>query len=137
MRMKSSTPLEDLIREELEKTGGNISAVARRLGLSFEGLLARYGGKGVSGAFKIQVEEPKDIRELARPGLEGFVVAVKRAGAAWPEKYKGAIEKARRKYDAGTHEMCQGRKDGWVILYLIPRIIPVRPRDYFSSMVLA
>ena len=53
----------------------------------------------------------------------------------WPSQYRDAINVARKKYDRGTHEMCQGRTGPWTVLDLIPRLVSAEPREYFSPMV--
>lgn len=126
--------LDDHIREELQNMGGNMSKVARALGVDYHALNQRFGAdtgrcRSPSGP------EPKDIASLARPTLRRFVVAIKPVGRAWPDHYHEQIKRAQRQYDAGTHEMAQGHKDGWVILYSIPRLVHAQPKTYFSSMV--
>jgi hypothetical protein len=67
--------------------------------------------------------------------MRQYVIAAKKHGAPWPPQYREAIKLARKKYDRGTHEMCQGRTGEWTVLYLIPRLVSAEPREYFSSMV--
>lgn len=126
---------EELILEALRDTDGNISKVARVLGVDYHALKTRYGDHAVSDFRSAQGPEPEDIRTLGRRGFEQFVVAVKPRGSEWPDKYDGAIEDARRKFDAGTHEMFQTNDDGWVVQYSIPHLVPVERRQFFSSMV--
>lgn len=123
-----------LIEEEMEKSGGNLSYVSRVLGLDYHALRQRMPPPGRS--FQSTVEpEPADIRTLGRKGFEQFVVAAKPAGYGWPTKYDAIIADARRKFDAGTHEMFQTNNDGWVVQYLIPYLVPVERRQFFSSMI--
>jgi len=125
---------QNQILEEIKAQGGNLSAVARSLGLDYYGLKGRFAPtyeplKTATGP------EPDDIRTLGKPSLSKFVIAVKPAGTGWPAKYEAVIADARQKFDAGTHEMFQSRKDGWVVQYLIPHLIPVPKRTFFSTMI--
>lgn len=126
-----------LIDEELKRTGGNLSKVARGLGLNYfalkeRQLLAQLNRK--TGVHPAKGPEPEDITTLGCPGWELNVIAVKRQGEAWPKKYAAVIEDARRKFDEGTHEMYQTSDKGWVVQYLIPRLRPVARRTFFASM---
>ena len=67
--------------------------------------------------------------------MRQYVIAVKKHGAPWPRHTATPSMLARKKYDRGTHEMCQGRTGPWTVLYLIPRLVSAEPRKYFSSMV--
>lgn len=128
------TTSRDHILRTLKTENYNYSKVAKAFGLPFDALRKHFPQNS-----HYQLEEriplPSDIRDLAREPLRQFVIAVKPAGGAWPEKYKDVIAEARRKFDAGTHEMCQGKRGGWTIQYLIPRWVRVPRRRYFSSMV--
>lgn len=131
------TDLEkQLITEELKRTGGNYSKVSRLLGIDYELLKAEYNVPETRDLKRPSGPIPEDIQSLGKPGLQFFVVAVKRDGDdVWPDRFTEAIEKARIRYDNGTHEMCQGlHQDGWVVLYCIPRRKPVEYRPYFASM---
>jgi hypothetical protein len=125
-----------LILEELKATGGNISKVARSLGIDYFALKSKFPNTHPPiGTFKsANGPEPVDIRVLGRPGFEQYVIAVKRAGSFWPSKYKDVIAEARARFDAGTHEMFQTPNSGWVVQYLIPRRHPTARRSFFSSM---
>ncbi len=72
--------------------------------------------------------------DVGRPELRKFVVAVRERDRFptpddscpdklrwWPAEFDAALERARELYCTGTHEMVQGRVDGLVIQYLIPR----------------
>lgn len=135
--MSNMNAINQLIKSELEKTK-NPSLVARRFGLNYMVFLEHQ--KRTTAAAKIVeevVDEPEDITELSKKGLENYVIAIKRAADPfWPEKYEAAIEDARKKYDAGTHEMFTGRKSGWFVLYSQPRLVSAKPRNYFASMCL-
>lgn len=69
-----------------------------------------------------------DEFKIGREELRKYIVAVKRFD--WPVEYDKALSIARRLYEAGTHEMCQGRDGPMIIQYLIPRNVPVRLREF-------
>lgn len=129
---------KELIEDELRKTGGNLSRAARVLGVDYNAIMTEYTGSVIkTRTVKTPKGDiPEDFRSLGRERLQRFVVAVKKDGLpGWPDRFTEAIRDARRKYDEGTHEMCQGlNPDGWVILYLIPRQKKVSKRHYFGSM---
>ena len=77
----------------------------------------------------------KPNREVGKPRLRPFIIAVKRLSGAWPAAATKAISEARRKYDAGTHIMCTGvsRKAGVTILYSWKRRHYAGPISYFYS----
>jgi hypothetical protein len=136
--VNTNSATTSLIKEEIKRTGGNLSKVARALGLDYYALLdqrkremstRRVGITPVSGPI------PDDFRTLGREGHQHNVIAVKRQGEGWPERFTAAIAEAREKYDAGTHEMCQTTEFGWVVQYLIPRLKPAPRRKFFSEMV--
>lgn len=136
--MNTNSKTSSLIKEELKRTGGNLSKVARALGLDYHALLDQRKRELATrkvGITPVDGPEPDDIRTLGRPGHEHNVVAVKRQGHGWPEHFAAAIADARQKYDAGSHEMCQTTENGWVVLYLIPRLKPAGRRNFFSTMV--
>ncbi|BCJ91744.1 hypothetical protein IZ6_24790 [Terrihabitans soli] len=125
---------EELLRETLAETGFNPSKTARRLGIDYGQLISALKLQSGRPFVMATGPEPVDIRTLGRPGLQPFVVALKRCGGEWPAKYRSIIEIARSAYDAGTHEMCQQTTEGWVVLYSIPRKTPTKPRTYFATM---
>jgi hypothetical protein len=123
-----------LIAEEIKNSGGNLSHVARVLGVDYHALKQRFP-QHTSTLPVNHDPEPDEISMLGRKGFRQYVIAVKRSGHAWPEKYKNAIEDARKKFDAGTHEMFQTNWNGWVVQYLIPYLVPRDRRQFFSTMV--
>ena len=70
---------------------------------------------------------------VGREELRRHIVAVKQSFRAWPDKYDAALSIASKLYEAGTHEMCQGREGATIIQYLIPRKRPVGPRPFAVS----
>ena len=134
--MINNSQTDTLISEAMKETGDNISKVARLLGIDYFALKARYPENSNQSFTSALGPEPDDIRTLGKAGLSQYVVAVKRRGFAWPKHYGDVIANARRRFDAGTHIMVQSiHADGWVVQYLIPRMIKMKPRNYFSSMV--
>lgn len=134
--MNSLSNEDRMIAEEMRATNGNISRVSRTLGIDYIALKSRLQIPLFELAFQRATgPEPEDIRALGKPGFEQFVIAVKPAGAAWPSKYDDAIADARKKFDAGTHEMFQSNYQGWVVQYLMPRRHPRKPCRFFADMV--
>ncbi len=124
--------LDELISDELKRTGGNISKVARRLDLDYFELKTRLG-QTESPTYPRE-DEPSDIRTLGKAPHTSHVIAIKHSDGVWPSKYDDVIQDARRKFDAGTHEMCSSRIRGWTVLYCIPRKEPTPPRFFFSNL---
>jgi hypothetical protein len=123
----------ELADEEMRRNGNNISRTARVLGIDYQEAREHYLSKPVV-PFKPTIgPPPDDITSLGRAGFRQHVIAIKRAGCGWPEKYDAVLDDARQKYDAGTHEMMQGSSQGWVVQYLIPLKKPVGKRTYFSG----
>lgn len=117
---------KETIRSELRSKGYNISQTAKSLGLDYKDLKDEFGIKH-DPIVRPKGPMPIDYQSLGKANMRKFVIAVKPNGGVWPQQFYNAIQDGRRKYDAGTHEMCQGkRKDGWIVLYLIPRV-EVRP----------
>jgi hypothetical protein len=112
----------DDLKRQVEEHGP--SRVSRKWGVSFEALKSRFE----------PTEDETGIRAFGRPGMRQYVIAVKKHGAPWPLQYRDATNVARKKYDRGTHEMCQGRTGPWTVLYLIPRLVSAEPRNYFRTM---
>lgn len=127
-----------LIEAELKKSGDNISKVARAFGVNYFGLKDRQqrlnSQARATGLHPATGPVPDDISVLGRPGFEHNVIAVKRQGGSWPAQFAAAIADGRQRYDAGTHEMFQTSDNGWVVLYLIPRLKPTEKRRFFSSL---
>lgn len=127
--MKRSS-IDLLVEEEIKKTGGNLSMVARRLGLPYHSLVARFGPTATA-TLPPSCPRPDDIKDLGRKHVKQHVIAIKRCGTDWPPEFDEAIKDARHKFDQGTHEMCQSIDRGWVVQYLIPRRRPCAPRRFF------
>lgn len=130
--------ISKLIDEELKRTNDNVSKVARAFGLDYFALKDRQQRLATAarstGVHPALGPIPDDISVLGRTGFQHNVVAVKRQGDAWPERFSAAIADARAKFDAGTHEMFQTSDNGWVVQYLIPRLKVTARRRFFSSL---
>lgn len=57
---------------------------------------------------------------MGRPELRKYIVCIKHVDASWPEKNE-KLARAKRDYDDGKVEMCQGRDRNNIIQYAIPR----------------
>ena len=69
-----------------------------------------------------QGEDMRLSREIGREGLRRYILAARFiADDAWPPVLEGAIEGARKRYDAGFCELAQNRVGGMVIQYEFPR----------------
>lgn len=124
----------ELLREEIKKCHGNLSRVARNLGLPYSLVLQKVAPRPSVLMSPTFGPEPTDIRTAAKPGFEQWVIAVKRVGCGWPDKYNDVIQDARRKFDQGTHEMFQSNTRGWVVQYLVPRKGATAPRRFFKDL---
>ena len=125
---------ESEIRRQLRLRHNNISKVSRDLGINYKLLKDEYGPQPTGPVLAPSGPRPKDISSLGKPGMEQWVIAVRsNIEPNWPVEFFNEISRARVKYDAGTHEMCQQKRpDGWVVLYLIPRKVPDTKRGpYF------
>lgn len=69
---------------------------------------------------------------IGRPDLRPHIVTVgsyvEGKGLVWDDER--AVALANRKYEAGTHELCQGRDGDFIIQYCIPRKQPAKPRSF-------
>lgn len=128
--MKRST-IDNLIEETIKETGGNLSMVARRLGLPYHSLVTKYGATATA-TLPAPCARPADIKELGRPHVRPYVIAIKRCGHEWADEFSDVLADARRKFNRGTHEMVQSIDQGWVVQYLIPRRNPAYPRRFFD-----
>lgn len=93
-----------------------------------------FGAPATPGRLSNRRQIPTD---LGRPEVRSFMVAHRHVDApVWPTEFEGKIQDARRKYEEGTHEMCQGRDlRGYFVLYLIPRRVRAPARKFFVTHV--
>lgn len=124
--MNITPEVESEIRSALRVLRAPIK-VARKLGIDIRHILpiadeeAQY--------FNAAYEQKYD--GWGRPELQQFAVGRKLASTPWDNE-DPAIAKAREDYEAGTHDMINGRDGAWIILYSIPQK-KVTPRpNYFK-----
>lgn len=114
------------IKAIYDEAGGDMRVVAQRLGVPYETL--------------VQPEESPVVRrryppsQVGNPDLKDRIVSIRHAdNPHWPTEDADKITLAKLRYEAGTHEMCQGRDKDWFILYSIPRKVPCAPRKYLAT----
>ena len=115
--------LEAALREELKATGGRLFKAARNLDFDLD-------------AAKLRLNDRRRVSEitLGRVSLRKYIVAYRSIYGDWPREFREALADARKKFDAGTHEMCQGRDGQHIIQYLIPRLVRTKPRRFFGGI---
>lgn len=115
---------EQEIRELYEECGGDINLVAVRLGLPAT-------APTPPPYYRRRQPPPPN---LGREELRKYIVSARHVDSpVWPLEDEGKLEDARAAYEAGSHEMCQGRdKRGWIIQYLIPRRKRAGARKFFT-----
>lgn len=129
--MNQREKIADLYR----KHGGDRNAVARELGISVGtvGELTDRVHVPLMGVTYIDDCWPRPAT-LGRPRLRQYMISSRHVSEiGWPRKDRGAIEAARASYDAGTHELCQGREGSFMVLYSIPRRKRDRRVKYFAA----
>lgn len=114
------------IATDLRKTRGATSRTAKNLGYDIRLVLQVAEAEN----------EPRIVREekyggLGRPELRDYAVARKKAWQVW-DNTQPALAKARAEFEEGSHEMVTGRDGDWLILYSIPRRVPLPRPDYFQ-----
>lgn len=62
----------------------------------------------------------KTVDGRGRPELQPYIVATKKVSESWDNALP-SLKAARREYDEGKVELCQGRDGENIILYSIPR----------------
>lgn len=75
-----------------------------------------------------------EVSGIARRELEPYIVASRRImDPGWNNEDAGVV-RARRAYEAGTHDMATHREGGWIHLCLFPLSRPRRARPgYFTG----
>jgi len=114
------------IREEYAKHS-SIFRTARQLGVSLD-RVSRVVGKT---NFHVE-KQPAKYGGRGRPELEKYIVATKHGNDGWDHAMP-ELRQARQRYEAGTHEMCQGRDGDTIIQYLIPRAVAQPRPGYFKQ----
>ena len=128
--------MSNLIDSTIKDMDGNLSKVARVLGIDYFALKDREAQKMVPTSYPVPSSpRPVDIKTLGREHARRYVIAVRPRGALWSPQDRNVLNDARRKFDAGTHEMFQTTEPtGWVVQYLIPRLVPTKPRRFFHTL---
>ena len=117
---------KDHMLKVLEQNDGNYIKTAKELLISAE--TVRDVDVVENGKFNA-TKEGKGPKKLQK-----HIVAITHVQEPWDNEDK-KIKKARKQYDAGTHEMCTGRDGMKKILYAIPRKIPsMKGRPYFYKL---
>jgi hypothetical protein len=117
------------IRELYEKHGGNVRAVATELGLDTLEVAK------VMVPITVRVQERRPLEPIGRVALRKYQIAFRHStNTSWSVEDMPAILAARKRYDAGTHEVFQEKTEGWYILYCKPRRQQTANRHWFSTM---
>lgn len=132
--------LEDLVtidvRALYDECGGDLEVVAERLNLPYSDFVARFGAEMAPPATPPARRRPPPEDLGHAPGRPDpkYIIAVRHAdNPLWPREYQDAIARARADYEAGTHEMLQGRDRDWFIQYSIPRKKQTEGRKFFHT----
>jgi len=126
MTMTADEYLDQDIKEEFAKHR-SIFRCARALGVTLDRVTQVVGEKN------FQTEKrPAQYGGRGRPELEQFIVATKGADEAWDNTQPELVD-CRADYEAGTHEMCQGRDGDVTIQYSIPRTRNQPRPGYFKQ----
>ena len=124
--MTADEYLDEDIKEEFAKHNSLFRA-ARALNISLDRV------KRVVGQKDYHVEKrPAQYGGRGRPELEQYIVATKNADESWPIDSE-ELAVCRAQFEAGTHEMCQGRDGDTIIQYSIPRATPQPRHNHFKQ----
>lgn len=117
------------LREVYTEHGGDPVKVAAALGLSTQDLAARLTIAPVPVS-----RRRKPPADVGKDYFRSYIVSIRHAEHThWPEADLSKIEQARANYEAGTHEICQGRDRDWFVLYCVPRKTRVGARKFFRT----
>lgn len=121
---------QEELREIYDECGGDVSRIAARLGVSF----ADYPAAITPPNPGRRRSPPRDIGHRQKDGWPDpkYIVSIRHCDGAWPSEDQDKIDKARADYEAGSHEMCQGRDRGWFVLFSIPRKKRCGARKFFQ-----
>jgi hypothetical protein len=120
--------LNKTAEELLADAGGDLSKVAADLGIGqipsdFHAI----------NPFPLRYSRRQPPADLGRPEMRQYTISIRHADSpTWPVIDQTKIEAARAKYEAGTHEICQGRDRNFFSLYLIPRKVRCGARKFFQ-----
>ena len=106
--------------------GGDVSKIAAALGFESE--------TTVAAAPKTRTRRLQRPEDLGRESMRRFIVSARHSSfSTWPAQDEAKIQAARDKYEAGTHEMAQGRDRDWFVQYCIPRKVRTGARKFFIA----
>src|SRR5690606_36861682 len=98
--------------------------VAAQLDIPYSEFVSRYA-PAIAPAAQAPAPRrppPADVGHMLAPRQKHLIAVRHVDSGIWPQEYQGVIAKARRDYEAGTHEMVQGKDPrGWYVLFSIPR----------------
>lgn len=122
------------LREIYDKHGGNLTKVAEELGLSLDEFVSELGSKFIPSPSMYPMRRRTPPADLGKDSMRKYIVSIRHVDSSvWPREDQIKIDDARNMWEAGTHEMCQGRDRGWFILYLIPRKQRTGARKFFRA----
>lgn len=117
------------LREVYNENDGDPIKVAAALGLEPSELAARLTLAPVP-----VTRRRKPPADIGKDYFRQFIVSVRHAEhPLWPKDDEAKIEEARAKYEAGTHDICQGRDRDWFVLYCVPLKKRVGARKFFRT----
>lgn len=126
MTMSADEYLDLDIREEFTKHG-SVFRTARQLGISLDRVNRVVGQK----EFHVE-KKTAQFGGRGRPELEKYLIATKHVNDGWDHAMP-ELRQARARFEAGTHEMCQGRDGDTILQYLIPRAVAEPRPGYFKQ----
>lgn len=123
----------DKVRASYRKHGGNLTLVAKELGISAD--VCRQAFPQTLAGREVEDPHPGFDKNgepaVGRKSMRRHIISVRHCQANWPERDRAVITRSRRQYDAGTHVMTQGRDGQWIIQYAYKRRKPIAPFNYF------
>ena len=119
------------LRDVYDECGGDLAEIASRLGVP----LAQFPGPLVPAPPRRRRSPPADLGHRSGWPHPKHIVATRHCDGSWSSDDQSDIDKARANYEAGTHEMCQGRDRDWFVLFSIPRRKRCGARRFFQMEV--
>lgn len=106
--------------------------IVSRFGIPLRIVNAVLEGRDPPGGYHSPVLVDVDLADKGRVELRKYMISRKVPDGVWPQNE--TIDRARRDYDAGRIELCQGRSQEYIFLYAIPRkIVVTRRHPYFGE----